>query len=501
LGVVVESVAPGTTPASGTATVRTLARRGLTTRWRTGYVVGLVALDAAAAALAGWAGLGTVFGGIPVHANAIHLVVALLLPACWVLVLAGNQCYDRRHLFVGTSEYERVFRSAVTLAAGLALAAYLGKLDLSRSYVAVSLFATAFGTVLVRFAARQVLHAGRRRGRWMRRVVLLGRVPAVAEMCVQLGRRRFHGMTVVGACVPGGRPVPSTDGQLAVPGVGVPVYGAFEDAAMAVAAAKADVLIVLACPELDGPALRRLAWQVEDDDVDLIVASALMDVSGDRITVRPVDGLPMLQVTHPRLRGTRRLAKALVDRCAAAVLLALFAPLLAGLMLWIRCGSAGSPLFHQVRVGRGGRTFRMVKLRTMYRDAERRRPAVRDGDPGHVLFKAADDPRITPQGRVLRRLSLDELPQLLNVLTGHMSLVGPRPPLPSEVARYPGDMLRRLAVKPGVTGLWQVSGRADLSWDDTVRLDLRYVENWSLSADLVIVLRTITAVLRRSGAY
>lgn len=261
-------------------------------------------------------------------------------------------------------------------------------------------------------------------------------------------------------------------------------------------------MIVLACPELDGAALRRLAWELERYDTDLIVASSLVDVAGSRTTIRPVDGLPLLHVEHPRLSGGARVVKELVDRVGALVLLVLLAPLLVALAVWIRWDSPGPALFRQVRVGRGGRRFVIYKFRTMQVDAEQRLAELRHlNEHDGVLFKIRNDPRVTRAGRWLRRFSLDELPQLINVLKGQMSLVGPRPPLPDEVARYPADARRRLAVKPGMTGLWQVSGRADLPWEEAVRLDLWYVENWSLTLDLVILLRTLTAVYRASGAY
>jgi exopolysaccharide biosynthesis polyprenyl glycosylphosphotransferase len=210
----------------------------------------------------------------------------------------------------------------------------------------------------------------------------------------------------------------------------------------------------------------------------------------------------MLHVEHPRLTGARRVIKDVVDVTLAGLLLLLLAPVLAMLAVLIRAESPGPAFFRQVRVGKDGRRFRIVKFRTMAADAERRLPELRaGGGPTGVLFKMRDDPRISRVGRFLRRYSLDELPQLINVLRGQMSLVGPRPPLPSEVDAYPSDMRRRLAVKPGLTGLWQVSGRADLPWEEAIRLDLRYVENWSLSLDLVILMRTVSAVLRGAGAY
>ncbi len=209
----------------------------------------------------------------------------------------------------------------------------------------------------------------------------------------------------------------------------------------------------------------------------------------------------MLHVEHPRLSGGSRIIKELVDRVGAAALLLLFAPLLLLIAVAIK-SQPGPVFFRQVRVGRDGKEFVIYKFRTMYVDAEARLAELRHLNEGDgVLFKMRNDPRVTRVGRVLRRYSLDEFPQLFNVLLGQMSLVGPRPPLPSEVAAYADDVRRRLAVKPGMTGLWQVSGRSDLTWEEAVRLDLRYVENWSLPMDLLIMLRTLTAVVRSSGAY
>jgi len=353
-----------------------------------------------------------------------------------------------------------------------------------------------------RYLQRKRLHRAWAMHRFLRRALLVGHRGAVESMARQLRRETYHGLDVVAACLP---EVPrNPDGTTSALGIDLPVYGTFTEVAVAAQYAGADTVIVLPSPELDGTVLRRLAWQLERHDVDLILANALLDVAGDRTTIRPVDGLPMLHVEHPRLTGGRRVAKALVDRVGATMLLVLLAPLLLGLAGLIRFqpGGRGPALFRQVRVGRDGREFAIYKFRSMYVDAEARLAALAHlNEHDGVLFKLRDDPRITALGRRLRRFSLDELPQLINVFKGDMSLVGPRPPLPSEVARYPDDMRRRLVVKPGMTGLWQVSGRADLSWEDSIRLDLRYVENWSLTLDLVILLRTITAVSRSSGAY
>jgi exopolysaccharide biosynthesis polyprenyl glycosylphosphotransferase len=475
-------------PAGGTR-----RRGGRRADWEVRYQRGLLAADGAVGLAAGCLAFLVRFGADGVTAyNQVYLLASALFPLGFVGVLAANRAYERRHLFVGTDEYQRVLRAGLWLIAGAAIGSYALDIPLARGWLLAALPVATAACLAVRFAIRKRLHRARARGERLRRVVVVGHELAVLDLARQLSRERFHGMEVVGACLP-----PGHAGDLPLP-----VYGTFDEVAKAVAVAAADAVIVLGCPELDGRTLRRLAWRLECDDVDLILASSLIDVAGDRTTIRPVDGLPMLHVEHPRLAGGARAVKAVVDRLGAAALLVLLAPVLAAVALCIRAGSPGPVLFRQVRVGKDGREFVMHKFRTMYLDAEARLAAIRHlNEHDGVLFKVRNDPRVTRVGRWLRRLSLDELPQLYNVLRGEMSLVGPRPPLPEEVAAYPDDVRRRLAVTPGMTGLWQVSGRADLPWDEAVRLDLRYVENWSLSLDLVILLRTLAAVCRTSGAY
>ncbi len=460
--------------------------------WEVRYVAGLVVADLAVGLAAGAIAFGARFGNDVTPYNRGYLLLSALLPLGFLVTLALSRAYERRFLFVGTEEYQRVLRAGVALTATVAVISYAFEIRLSRGYVVVALPLATLTGMALRFVLRQALHQARRRGAYLRRVIVVGHELAAEAITRQLRRERFHGLDVVGCCLP-----PGYDGH-----VGLPVYGTFDDVGHAVRAARADTVIVLSCPELDGPTLRRLAWRLERDEVDLIVASALIDVAGGRTTLRPVDGLPMLHVEHPNLSGPGRILKAALDRLAALLLLVLLAPVLAVLAVAVRCGSPGPVLFRQVRVGKDGREFVMYKFRTMHADAPARLAELRHlNDYDDVLFKLRDDPRITRVGRRLRRFSLDELPQLINVLRGQMSLVGPRPPLPEEVAVYPDDVRRRLAVKPGLTGLWQISGRSDLPFAEAVRLDLRYVENWSFSLDLMILLRTISAVCRASGAY
>jgi exopolysaccharide biosynthesis polyprenyl glycosylphosphotransferase len=411
-------------------------------------------------------------------------------------VLGLGRAYEPRLMFIGTDEYERTLRAGVALTAGASVLSYTLDADLARGYLlAVVLLCTPLSLV-GRFALRKRLHQARRNGQYTRRTVVLGPVRAAVELTRQLHRQYYHGLTVVGICVPADEPGAEIDPD------GPPVYRSLQVASQVVTLGQADTVIALPCAELDGVRLRRLAWQLEQDHVDLIVSSSLLDVTGDRITIRPIDGLPMLHIEHPRLAGGRRIVKSLFDVVGTLALLTMLAPVFLAVSLLIAWDSPGPVFFRQVRVGLRGKRFNILKFRTMYADAEARLAGLRERNDGDgVLFKMRDDPRVTPVGRWLRRFSLDELPQLINVLLGQMSLVGPRPPLPAEVELYPDDMRRRLVVKPGLTGLWQVSGRADLPWQEAVRLDLRYVENWSLSLDLVILLRTVVAVWRASGAY
>jgi exopolysaccharide biosynthesis polyprenyl glycosylphosphotransferase len=264
----------------------------------------------------------------------------------------------------------------------------------------------------------------------------------------------------------------------------------------------AGTVAVLSCPEMDGVKLRTLAWELEKTGTDLCVAPALLDVAGPRTTVRPAAGLTMLHVDHPQLSGPRQVVKDLFDRCAAAFGLVMLAPLLLAIAAAIKISDGGPALFTQTRVGKDEELFRIYKFRTMVVDAEAHLAKLREqNDSDGVLFKMRKDPRITPIGARLRKGSLDELPQLINVLRGEMSLVGPRPPLPEEAAKYADHVRRRLIVKPGLTGMWQVNGRSDLSWEESVRLDIRYVENWSFALDVQILWKTFAVIFKGDGAY
>jgi exopolysaccharide biosynthesis polyprenyl glycosylphosphotransferase len=285
---------------------------------------------------------------------------------------------------------------------------------------------------------------------------------------------------------------------------GVPVLGPESDVLVKALELEVDVVAVSSSAGLGQTGLRKLGWALEGTDIDLVVAPGIMDVAGPRVLTRPVQGLPLIHVEAPRFAGPHLVVKGVMDRIGALLAIVLLAPVLLGVALAVRMEDGGPVLFRQERVGRDGRTFAMFKFRSMVIDAETRLPELLDANQGvGPLFKLQQDPRVTRTGELIRRWSLDELPQLLNVLRGDMSLVGPRPPLPREVAEYEVDTRRRLLVNPGMTGLWQINGRSDLSWEEAVRLDLYYVENWTPVLDLMILWRTVHVVLHPSdnGAY
>ena len=428
------------------------------------------------------------------HVTGPYVALSLALPGLWLAAVGLAGGYDDRFIGTGSDEYRKILNAGVSLTAAVAIFSYLVNVDLSRAYLLIALPTVTLFDLVARYAMRKRLHRLRDAGRCMLSVVAVGHESAVANLVKELGRDHYHGMAVVGACVVH----PSEGDEVA----GVPVYGDLDDVMAAVRSSGADTVAVLACPEMDGIRLRSLAWELEKTGTDLCLSPALLDVAGPRTTIRPTAGLTLLHVDHPQLSGFRVFVKDLFDRSFAAAALILLSPLLVLLAVIIRLHDRGPALFTQVRVGKDGRVFRIYKFRTMVVDAEQRRSQLLDSnDTDGVLFKLRNDPRVTAVGAHLRRWSIDELPQLFNVLLGQMSLVGPRPALPDEAAKYAEHVRRRLVVKPGVTGLWQVNGRSDLNWEESVRLDLRYVENWSFALDLQILWKTISVMMRGSGAY
>ncbi|WP_432507552.1 sugar transferase [Kineococcus arenarius] len=468
--------------------------------WQREYVRTLVVSDAVAAlvgALLGWAAR---FGSSPLHLGTTSgqavLWLMALLPPIWVAAMGLMRAYEPRFLGVGSEEFQRVLTAGTAVVATVGTLSWAFSLDVARGFVVVALPVAGLLTLAGRLVARRYLHRRRAAGECVQSTLVAGHPGAVAALVRQVRRDTDHGLRIDGACTPGGR------GSSELQQLGVPVVGSLEDVADVARRTDVDVVATLTCPELDGPVLRRLGWQLEDTRADLVVAPALTDVVGPRVVIRPVSGLPLLHVERPELRGLRHVGKALLDRGSAALALLLLSPVFLTIAALVKLDSKGPAFFLQTRVGRDGREFTMVKFRSMVTDAEQLLIDLREKSEGNgLLFKMKRDPRITRVGGFLRRYSLDELPQLFNVLTGSMSLVGPRPPLPKEVAEYGDDLHRRLLVKPGLTGLWQVSGRSDLDLDESTRLDLQYVENWSPAFDAMILAKTVKAVVGGRGAY
>ena len=427
---------------------------------------------------------------------------AMLLPptigAGWLLALAIAGGYDARRARDFREESRSVAMAAVGLAAMIAVATHVLDARVPRPMFVLAVLGLPAVSLLARRAAHAWVAAARRHGDLLERTLVVGRIDHAEALWATLSGSPESGYDPVGICafpLPGQPLPPSSAG-------GVPIRPAATQLLTAVDGLEVDVVLLAAHAELSGMPLRRLTWALEERGIDLVISPGLLDVTRPRLAVHPCNGLPLLSVRRPAPHRTTQLAKAAYDRGLAALLLMLFAPVLLACALAVRLTSTGPVIYRQLRVGRHGRPFTILKFRTMVADADARRAALEGSSEGNaVLFKLRRDPRLTPIGATLRRFSLDELPQLVNVLRGDMSLVGPRPPLPSETARYSADELRRLHARPGLTGLWQVSGRSDLNWEDSVRLDLRYVDNWSPLMDLHILLRTASAVLAGRGAY
>ncbi|MET0134060.1 MAG: sugar transferase [Kibdelosporangium sp.] len=415
--------------------------------------------------------------------------IALVL--CSVLM---NRAWSPNVLGHGADEFGRLGRGLFSAAVVLALGGLAVDSTNIRLWVFVAIPAIALVSFPQRYLLRRWLHKSRRDGRCLLPVLVAGSVDTARDLIVRTRLAPHLGWRVEAVCTFDGRG--DTDDELE----GVPVVGRLHDLAEHVRRGGYRVVAVASDPYWSPRRLQELAWNLEGSEAEMVVAPVLMEVAGPRLHVSGVLGMPLLRVSAPAFTGARRVVKEIVDRVGAGLLLTVFSPLIALVSLLIMIDSRGAAFYTQKRVGKGGRTFRMIKFRTMVRNAHTMRSTLTNEGFG-PLFKMRKDPRVTKVGGVLRRYSLDELPQLFNVLSGAMSLVGPRPPLPEETERYAPDVRRRLLVKPGMTGLWQVSGRSDLPWEESVRLDLRYVEDWSLTLDAVIMWKTVRAVVTGQGAY
>ncbi|MFJ2508616.1 sugar transferase [Arthrobacter citreus] len=426
-----------------------------------------------------------------------YWVLSVLLGAGWMLALHTYRSRDPKIAGIGTDEYKRVVNAAFAVTAGLVFASFVLQLDIARGYFAFVLPAGTAGLVCSRWMVRQWLRKQRQRGRFLSRVVVLGRPKDVRYVVHQIGAKAGAAYKVVGVALTG-----KSRASLAVDGDNLPVVSDAEHVVDAVGRLGADAVIVAGPTKGGSGYVQELGWKLEESAVQLILTTGLTNVAGPRIHSRPVEGLPLMHVELPQYAGGKHLLKRGMDIVMSGLALLALVPVFLILALLVRRDSPGPVLFRQERVGRGGEVFEMLKFRSMVQTAEDDLAGLLDRNEGSgVLFKMQHDPRVTDVGRWMRKYSLDELPQLWNIFLGHMSLVGPRPPLPREVAQYGDRVHRRLYIKPGLTGMWQINGRSELNWKDGVRLDLYYVENWSLAGDIIILWRTAKMLLRPVGAY
>lgn len=438
---------------------------------------------------------------MPQHVAGGHVfavVVCAVTLALWLLLLAANASRSPRVVGTGATEYRRVVQATFVVFAMIALVAYVFRVQGLQRFIGFGFSAGIVLLLAARWGARRWLVAQRRQGRMSRSVLLVGSLSSIATVAADVQRTPAAGFNVVGACTPSGLVAG------VVPGTEIPVSGSLANITQALEVTGADTVIITSANEFTSAEVRQLSWKLEPGRQHLVVAPSLTDIGGPRLHTRPVNGLPLIHVETPRYDGGKLYTKRAFDIVMSGLLIIALSPVLLGIAVMVRLSTPGDVLFRQQRVGLRGEYFQMLKFRSMYEDAESRLKELEDvdRDKGNaVMFKMRDDPRVTPIGRILRRYSLDELPQLFNVLLGSMSLVGPRPPLEREVVQYSDHVHRRFLVKPGITGLWQVSGRSDLDWDETVRLDLFYVENWTITGDLLILCKTARAVLSGGGAY
>lgn len=472
--------------------------------WRRRYTTRLRFIDMAIVIWAVTGAFGIRFGFSSVESDHVrqvdYVALSIALVAAWWAMLELWGSRDARVLGSGSEEYKRVLASSVWLFGVVAVVSYSLRIDTARGFVGLAFPAGALGLLIGRWLVRQHLTLERKRGLSSAKVLIIGSRHSAAHLVDSLLSAPDAGYRPVAAHLPGASPASDFD-DVRVPITGVDSdFGSILDAVMAT---DVDAVAVSAGVNLHPKELRRLGWELAARDIGMILAPALTDVAGPRIHTQPVAGLPLIHVSTPKLTGAKKLAKRSFDLIVAGVLVAILSPLLLLLALSVKLADGGPVLYRQERIGLNGNAFRMLKFRSMKVDADAQLQSLlaAQGSDSSPLFKVTNDPRITPLGRVLRKYSLDELPQLFNVLGGSMSLVGPRPQREGEVALYDDAAHRRLYVSPGMSGLWQVSGRSNLSWEESIRLDLYYVENWSLMGDFIILFKTFKAVFASTGAF
>lgn len=421
------------------------------------------------------------------------LLATAVFVLLWLGVIGMFGAYVPSQVRAGSVEYKQVVNASFAAAGIISILCYLLNYEYPRLLLGVWMLTGMVMLNVFRFARRRVVRRLRKVNKFVTPVLIAGSVPHVDEVAEVLNREDWSGYQVKGAI---------TDDKVSSTPSGLPVLGSLSSLSTIVKSQSAPT-VVFAEGSFDSSShFRRVAWELEQSRVQMILAPTLADVSAERLEFRPVAGLPLVNVARPTAAKSLRWAKRSIDMLGSAFFLLAASHILLVAMIAIKLEDGGPIFFKQRRVGLNGEEFDCLKLRSMCVDAEARLAELQAKNEGTgYLFKMKDDPRITRTGKIIRRFSVDELPQLWNVFRGDMSLVGPRPALPREVAQYDFDTRRRLAVRPGLTGLWQVSGRSRLSAQDSQRLDLYYVDNWSLTQDFSILLRTAKAVLASDGAY
>lgn len=424
-------------------------------------------------------------------------VIALAIVVLWYTMLSVFRTRESRVLSAGASEYRRVIRASTTTCGLLAVAFVIAQPGPVSLAFVIALPLGTLALLVSRWGWRNWLVRQGTNGHSLSRVVVVGQRSDVEYVVRQIERSSRAAYTVAGVVLD----APAGDDRSGA-FARLPVRHGLGDVASTAAALGADAVVVAGPPSSRTEFVRDLAWELEGTATELILATGLANVAGPRIHLRPIEGLPLIHVEIPQFEGAKHVLKRAFDIAVAGTALLLLAPLMAVIAVLVRVDSDGPALFRQERVGRDGTSFTMFKFRSMVTTATTDLAGLMDRNEGAgVLFKMKNDPRVTRVGQFLRKHSLDELPQLWNILIGDMSVVGPRPPLPAEVRDYEDHVHRRLYIRPGLTGLWQISGRSDLSWEESVQLDLYYVENWSLIGDLMIMWRTLKVLVSPTGAY
>ncbi|MBL1074052.1 sugar transferase [Nocardia sp. 2] len=433
------------------------------------------------------------------HDRVGYAAISFLLTFTWLGFLAVGNTWSPTVLGTGPEEYRRLVAATMRLFGLIAIVSLLLRIDFARGYLAIALPVGLLGLILNRLFWRKFAARKRRTGRYLTSTLVVGHRDSAREIMRCFERDPAVGYSVVGVYTPYEI---VDEAELTGDDSDLPIVVAESSVVDAVRATAADTVVIAATEHLGTRGINDLLWKLKPLGVELVVTPGVVDVADQRLSITPVSNLPLLHIEKPQYDRAKSFGKAVFDLVFATLALLAVSPVMIFTAIAIKATSRGPVFYRSERIGLNGEPFRMVKFRSMYVDADRVRDTLlAENDGAGPLFKMREDPRVTPVGRILRKYSLDELPQFLNVIRGEMCVVGPRPPLRTEVEQYDRKMLRRLLVKPGVTGLWQVSGRSNLSWDESVRLDLSYVENWSMVQDLLIIKKTISAVTRSEGAY